>query len=90
MERIVALHPLQVLVERGVEAIGVDAEGLVWVERAPGLLPIIDVLEGAVDESVERWVGSVGHGRWGTAGRIVTGTNVGLDRRRCSGKWKSG
>jgi len=48
VERIVALQPLQVLVEGGIEAVRVDAEGRVAVERAPGLLPLVDVLEGTV------------------------------------------
>jgi hypothetical protein len=61
VERVVALQSLQVLVEGGVEAVRVDAEGIVSVERAPGLLPVLDVLEGAVEEGIGGGVGLVGH-----------------------------
>jgi hypothetical protein len=61
VERVVALQALQVLVEGGVEAVRIDAEGVVAVERAPGLFPVLDVLEGAVKEGVGGRVGLRGH-----------------------------
>jgi hypothetical protein len=52
VERVVPLQSLQVFIEGAVEAVRVDAEGVVAVECAPGLLPVLDVLEGATEEGV--------------------------------------
>jgi hypothetical protein len=49
VEGIVALQAFQVLIQGVVETIGVHAEGRVAVEGAPGGLPVVDVLEGAVN-----------------------------------------